>query len=83
MRLDPSHLYVEVVYDRPRGMHVGNGYSCWVTVTHLPTMALVRVYHESQIIAREVAMQLLDLAVSEAKQEKCNIPEAIVGSGTR
>ena len=57
---------VDVQEDRPeRGMwHCGPN-SCWVTVTHMPTMISATAYSESQWKARNRAKACVEMMLAE------------------
>lgn len=71
-------IVVNIVEDRPAsGMwHCGPN-ACWITVTHLPTMAQVRVYSgfKSQHQTRQSAMDLLAMMIDVHGDEPCKFPE--------
>lgn len=67
--MEQKDVRVDLIEDRPDGgmWHCGPN-PCWVTVTHLPTGASVRVYSggKAQYKAREDAYNLLEMAVDVA-----------------
>lgn len=71
-------IVMNIVEDRPvSGMwHCGPN-ACWITVTHLPTMAQVRVYsgHKGHHQARQHAMDLLAMMIAEHGDGPCQFPE--------
>ena len=74
-------VVINIVEDRPAsGMwHCGPN-ACWITVTHLPTKAQVRVYSggvKSQHRTRQNAMELLAMMIAEHGDEPCMFPERI------
>ena len=76
----PFVFRIDITADRPTSgqWHCGPN-PCWVTVTHLPTMAEARAYHRSQHKAREAAMACVELMISDTMTEgdTCSYPEAI------
>ena len=76
-------IVVNIVEDRPTsGMwHCGPNV-CWITVTHLPAMAQVRVYSggiKSQHRVRQNAMDLLAMMIAEHGDGPCQFPERMKG----
>ena len=74
-------VQITVTEDRPvSGMwHCGPN-ACWITATHLPTMAQVRIYSgsiKSQNQVRQTALAMLSMIVDEHGAEPCQFPERV------
>lgn len=74
-------IRITLTEDRPAsGMwHCGPN-ACWITATHLPTMAQVRVYSggcKSQHQVRQAALSMLLMLMDDYGDEPCQFPECI------
>jgi hypothetical protein len=68
------------VADKPISGAWHNGPNpCWITVTHIPTQASVRVYSgdRPQHKAREAAQTMLEWLVEDFGSGPCNFPENV------
>lgn len=70
--LKPEDVRIDLIEDRPTGgmWHCGPN-AFWLTATHLPTGAIIRVYSGDRIQnkVRDDALALLGMAVSVARGE--------------
>lgn len=75
-----SDYKIEITTEKPKsGMwHCGPN-NCWITVTHLPTMASVRVYSggKSQHKTREIAMDAIEYILASTGSDPCIMPELL------
>ncbi|WP_136685683.1 hypothetical protein [Falsirhodobacter xinxiangensis] len=78
--MDAEVIRIEVAHDKPiSGMwHCGPN-PCWITATHLPTLASVRVYSGGKGMhqARQAAVDLLEMMVDQFGADPCNFPAVI------
>lgn len=68
MTLDPKDIKVEGSQDKPASGVWHNGpNNGWVKITHLPTMQSVTAYARIQHKARERALAVLEMLVSDCE----------------
>jgi hypothetical protein len=81
--IDPKDIIVSGVDDKPqKGMWHNGPNNHWLTITHKPTQASVRIYgRKTQYRTREVGLMALELILEETGYEPCLFPERVAPMG--
>jgi hypothetical protein len=78
MLIPDKDLMVEILQDQPNGINISY-MPCWITITHIPSMACVRAYSgdiQSQHKVRKAALSCLETLVDYCGGE-CSNPERL------